>query len=235
MPVGIIINSVSVLIGGLIGTAAGKKIPDSMKKNIMLIFGLVSIVMGITYTIKVETLPAVILAVILGTAAGLLCKIEKGIVWFAKLFQRFLSKLFPGTQKGMEDRKTHDFISAFVVFCASGTGIFGALQYGITGDASILLSKSILDFFSALIFAVSLGMMVSLISVPQFLVMLLLFGMSGFILPHIDETMLLNFSACGGILMLATGLRIADIKPFPIAAMLPAMILVMPLTYFWPL
>ena len=37
----------------------------------------------------------------------------------------------------------------------------------------------------------------------------------------------------GGVLMLATGLRIANIKSFPIADMLPAMVLVMPVSALW--
>lgn len=234
MPVGIIINSSSILIGGLIGAAAGKRLPENIKKNLMLTFGLVSMVMGVTYIIKIQTLPAVILVVILGTVIGLLCRIEQGVSRLGSLFHALLSRVSKA-QGGMEPSQTDQFVSAFIVFCASGTGIFGALQYGMTGDASILLSKSILDFFSALIFAVSLGRMISLIAAPQLLVMLLLYAGAAWILPHASDTMLLNFSACGGILMLATGLRIAGIKPFPIAAMLPAMILVMPLTYFWPL
>jgi uncharacterized membrane protein YqgA involved in biofilm formation len=45
--------------------------------------------------------------------------------------------------------------------------------------------------------------------------------------------MLADFTATGGVLMLATGLRISGIKSFPIANMLPAMIIVMPISYLW--
>nr|VXZ90170.1 Protein of uncharacterised function (DUF554) [Klebsiella pneumoniae] len=40
----------------------------------------------------------------------------------------------------------NQFIAVLILFCASGTGIFGALTEGMTGDPTILLTKSILDF-----------------------------------------------------------------------------------------
>lgn len=42
-----------------------------------------------------------------------------------------------------------------------------------------------------------------------------------------------DFKACGGFLLLATGFRIAKIHDFPVADMIPAMVLVMPVSWFW--
>ena len=42
-----------------------------------------------------------------------------------------------------------------------------------------------------------------------------------------------NFKACGGFIMLATGFRMIKVKMFPIADMVPAMILVMPISALW--
>ena len=47
-------------------------------------------------------------------------------------------------------------VTAMVLFCASGTGIYGSLTSGMTGDHSILIAKSILDFLTAMIFACQL-------------------------------------------------------------------------------
>jgi uncharacterized membrane protein YqgA involved in biofilm formation len=45
--------------------------------------------------------------------------------------------------------------------------------------------------------------------------------------------MIADFKACGGFLLLATGFRIAKIHDFPVADMIPAMVLVMPVSWFW--
>jgi hypothetical protein len=52
-------------------------------------------------------------------------------------------------------------------------------------------------------------------------------------MPLTNASMLADFSACGGVLMFATGLRICGIKVFPIGNMLPAMLLIMPFSYLW--
>ena len=57
--------------------------------------------------------------------------------------------------------------------CASGTGIYGSLVSGMDGDHSVLIAKSILDLFTALIFACTLGIAVAVIAVPQFVIFFL--------------------------------------------------------------
>jgi uncharacterized membrane protein YqgA involved in biofilm formation len=183
---------------------------------------------------KMKALPAVILAVILGTAIGELIKFEGGIEWGAVRVRKLIGKMLPGNT-GMENQKEfmEKFISLLVLFCASGTGVFGALQSGMTGDHTILLTKSILDLFTAIIFAASLGYIVSAIFIPQFAVLIALFLGATVIMPMATPEMLADFNATGGILMLATGLRISGIKSFPIANMLPAMVVIMPISYLW--
>lgn len=124
-------------------------------------------------------------------------------------------------------------VTALVLFCASGTGIYGSIVAGMTGDHSILLAKSILDFATALIFACTLGIVVSLIAVPQFLIFMALYLLAGAIYPLCTPAMINDFKASGGILLLATGFRMIKVKEFPVADMIPAMALAMPVSYLW--
>ena len=134
----------------------------------------------------------------------------------------------PGTETD-----TGLMVTAMVLFCASGTGIYGSIVSGMSGDHSILIAKSILDIFTAMIFACSLGLVTSLIAVPQAVIFLILFFCARLIFPLTTPAMVNDFKACGGLIMLATGFRIAKIRDFPIADMIPAMILVWPLSYAW--
>jgi uncharacterized membrane protein YqgA involved in biofilm formation len=45
--------------------------------------------------------------------------------------------------------------------------------------------------------------------------------------------MIADFKACGGFVLVATGLRIMKVKDFPVADMTLAMVLVMPVSYLW--
>jgi len=94
-------------------------------------------------------------------------------------------------------------------------------------------SKTILDLFTAMVFACSAGIVVSIVALPQLVVFLILFALAKLIVPLTTPSMINDFKVCGGFLLVATGLRIAKIKDLPLADMLPAMVLVMPLNALW--
>jgi len=120
-----------------------------------------------------------------------------------------------------------------VLFCVSGSGVFGALNEGMTGDATLLIVKAILDFFTSAIFAASLGLSVAILAVPQLAVQAALFFGASLLLPWTTPEMIADFSASGGLVLLATGLRICEIRQFAVANLIPSMFLVMPLSALW--
>lgn len=234
MPIGPLINCTATLLGALIGAFLGNKIPERLRINLPLTFGAASMGMGITMIVKVNMLPPVILSLLLGSAIGELIKLEKGIEWCATKVQGPIKRIFPSTSSvDSPEEFMEKFIGIVVLFSASGTGIFGALNEGITGDPSVLISKSFLDFFTAAIFATALGYIVTTTVIPQLVILFGLFFLAGVIMPLTTPAMIADFSACGGIIMLVTGLRISGIKSFPVANMLPALIIVMFISNFW--
>lgn len=234
MPIGIIINALSVVIGGIIGAFVGKKLSAEFKANLTLIFGVCSMGMGISSIGLMKNMPAVIFAIVLGTGAGLVLNIGKLINKGAVQMQKPIAKLFSNQKSDLSHEEfMSTLITIIVLFCASGTGIYGCLDSGMTGDNTILISKSILDLFTAAIFACNLGLVVSVVAIPQFIIFFLLFWGAKFIFPLTTPNMIADFKACGGFLMLATGFRMIRLKEFPIADMIPAMVLVMPFSWLW--
>lgn len=234
MPIGVIIDALSVLLGGLVGALLGSKLTDRWKDNLNMVLGGCAMTMGITSIILMKNMPAVVLSVILGTVIGIAVGFEKWVVKLGKLLQMAIGKVLP--QKGRSIPQAEfdqQLLTAIVLFCASGTGIYGAIVAGMNGDHSILISKAILDFFTALIMACALGATVSFVAIPQFMVLMLLFLCGGFILPYTTPNMINDFKAVGGVLLLATGFRMIKVKMFPTADMIPAMILAMPASWFW--
>lgn len=234
MAIGVIINALSVLIGGILGAMLGHKLNPKLKSELTLVFGICSLGMGISSISMMKYLPAVIFAIIVGTAIGLTCHVGDWINKGAIQMQKPIAKLFKNQSTQLsEEEFLSQLVVIIVLFCASGTGIYGTLTSGMTGDHSILISKSILDFFTAVIFACNLGYVVSVICIPQFLFFYALFLCAGVIFPLTSPDMIADFKACGGFIMLATGLRMMKLKEFPIADMLPAMVLVMPVSFLW--
>jgi uncharacterized membrane protein YqgA involved in biofilm formation len=234
MPIGVIIDSLSVFLGGIIGSLAGNKLSPHFRENITMIFGVCSIGMGISSVVLMLNMPAVVFSVVIGTAIGLAFHLGEKINALGTGMQRFITKFVKSKNSVLsEDEFMATLLTVIVLSCSSGTGIFGSIVSGMSGDHSILITKSILDFFTTMIFACSLGMVVSLIAVPQFIIFLSLFICAGLIFPLTTPEMINDFRSCGGFLMVATGFRIIKVKMFPTADMIPSMILVMPLSWLW--
>ncbi len=234
MPIGVISNAAAVFLGGILGAILGNRMSAAYKENMNLIFGACAMGMGINSIILMQNMPAVILALIVGTSLGLALHLGDRINDAGAAMQRFISRFIHVSGNGMSEAEFQALLlTTIVLFCASGTGIYGSIVSGMTGDHSILLAKAILDFFTALIFACSLGAVVSIVAVPQFILFLALFLGAGLIFPLTTEAMIADFKACGGILMLVTGFRMIKVKMFPVADMIPAMIVVMPFTWLW--
>lgn len=224
----------AIFLGGVIGTFGGEKMSAEFKSGLNLVFGVCSMTMGIYSIVPMKNMSAVIFAIIIGTAIGLMIHLGEKINRGAKWMQKMITKVLPNTKEGLSEQEFDaTLVTVIVLFCASGTGIYGSLAEGMSGDASILISKSILDFFTAAIFAANLGFVVSLIAIPQIIIFVMLFLLAGFIYPLTTPAMIADFKAAGGVLMLATGFRMVQIKMFPTADMIPAMIVVMPLSFLW--
>ncbi len=156
MPLGVICNVLAVALGGLIGSVGGQRLSEEFRQKLNLIFGICSMGIGISSIVLMRNMPAVILALILGTTLGIVTHLGKHIENGGKR----LAKLIPG--QGDTDNAL--LVTAIVLLCASGTGIYGSIVSGMSGDHSILIAKSILDIFTAMIFACSLGMVTSLVA-----------------------------------------------------------------------
>lgn len=233
MLIGPYVNGAAVILGGLFGALIGTRIPDRVKTALPLTFGLCSVGLGINLVIKVKYMPAVVLAMVIGAIIGEMFFLEKQIGRVAGTTRGLINRIFPPVQGLTHDEFTEKFVAILVLFCASGTGIFGAMHEGMTGDPSVLYIKTVLDLFTAAIFATMLGFSVMTIGVPLIIVQVALAMLAVYILHLITPDMMADFSCAGGLIMVATGLRICNIKAFPVANMLPGLILVMPISAQW--
>lgn len=234
MPIGVIINTVAIFLGGIAGALLGNKLPEKYKEQLNLIFGLCSMGMGISSIVLMKYMPAVVFALIIGTIVGLVFNLGDKVYELCSKLQKVMIRIVPKKETNMSETEfLATLITVIVLFCSSGMGIYGSLSEGMTGDSSLLITKSILDFFTAAIFACNLGYIVSLIAVPQFVIFMTLFLSASFIVPLTTPDMIADFKACGGFLMVAAGFRILKLKMFPVVDMIPAMILVMPFSWFW--
>ena len=94
MPIGVIVNVLSVVLGGLLGALAGHKLPGSLKKELNVAFGVCAMGIGIPSIVLMKNMPAVIFAVVAGTAIGLACHLGLLIRRGAELLQKGRARNF---------------------------------------------------------------------------------------------------------------------------------------------
>ena len=226
MPIGVFTNCGAVLLGGFLGTWLGKVLPDGLKEHLPALFGFCSIAIGVNSIIKASGMTAVVLAILVGFTIGHLLRLEH---WTSKFFHKLVKTL----HLGGDDIDMEFYITAVALFCCSGFGWYSTLTEGITGDPTLLMSKAVLDGFTAMIFASSLGLAVCAIPLPQVVILLVVFGAGKLLAGVLTPTMFADLSACGGILTMAAGFRVSKIKSVPLVDLMPALILVMPFSMIW--
>lgn len=164
-------------LGAVLGVVLGTRLPDSLKKALNNTLGIAAIAMGIVLILKVKNLSAVVLTLVIGSILGELVMLDDRI---RKLVTGVVHKLMNGAAA---DEQFLAQVSAVVIlFCCGGTGWYGALNEGLTGDGSILITKSILDFVTACIFGSILGKIVPMLCIPQAIIYGALFLGSGAVL-----------------------------------------------------
>ena len=233
MPLGIITNVSCIVVGGIIGYIIQRHIPARIINALSSVFGIASLVIGISLITKFNSLPAVIMALLLGTIIGELLHLEEKLAAFSQAAKNKVESFFGTGKDEDEDEYIEKFINLLLLFCTGATGILGALIEGMTGDRTILYAKSVLDFFTAGIFAASMGILVIFIALPQLLTFLSLFFLAGFILPLTTPALIADFTGCGGVIALMTGIRMLEIRSFRVTNVLPALFVVMPVSFLW--
>ena len=220
--IGPIVYSASLALGSLAGVVFSRWLPSRVKDSLPLMFGVITISIGASLLDKASHLPVVVASLILGTFLGELLHMEKGL----EIAIRTLMSWSRRKKKAIEDGFIIQYVTLVSAFCFGSMGLFGAFSEGVTGDPEILFTKAVLDFFSGIIFGAVLGLRVGFIAIPQFLILALLYCSAEVLMPRITDLMLNDFTACGGVIFLATGLRMCGIKIFAVINMLPSLVLV---------
>ena len=206
VPVGILTDVSVTFAGGLVGCLISSRLQDNWKKMLNNMLGIAAVFMGITLMLRAKNLSAVVLALLLGASMGELIQLEDRINKAATVL----------TAKLISSNADADYLArvsaALILFSFSGSGWYGSLNEGLTGDSSILITKSILDCIAACIFAAIIGKIIPCLCVPQLMVFITLFFISRFVQPYITDIMIDDFSALGGIITFVAGLRLCKIK-----------------------
>ena len=221
--VGTLINAAAITAGGLVGLLIHSKLPERFMKIIFQAAGLFTLAIGISSALKADNFLIVGLSLLIGSVIGELIHIEAKLESSGK-------KLI----KSENSRFSEGIVTPFLLFCIGPMTILGCFEEGLGNPPNLLLLKSMLDGFVSISFAAALGVGVIFSIIPLLILQggltLAAASLQGvFTDPVINEV-----TALGGLLLLGLGINLLDIKKVKVANMLPSMVIVVVIKYFFP-
>lgn len=224
---GTILNVITVLIGGVLGSFLGNRLPEKMRLTVMSGLGLMTAVVGMQMALGTHNVLLVMGSVLIGGVLGEWWQIQEGL----EAIGRWLEERVGGALGGSDERSiTRAFVTASLVFCVGPMTILGSIQDGLTGDYSLLAIKSMLDGFAALAFAATLGPGVVL----SILTILAVQGGISLAAIAIGDALgsvtrqtpwVIEMTAAGGVLILGISLILLDLRRIRVANLLPAIVI----------
>jgi uncharacterized protein len=224
---GTLINAATVLVGTVIGTVLGDRLPERIRETVMHALGLFTLAVGVAEALSAFQGPladftrasavVVLGSVLVGGIIGELLHIEAGLAGLGeRLRQRF---------GGSQARFTEGFVVASLVFCVGPLTVLGSIQDGLRGDYQLLAIKSVLDGFAALAFSSVLGWGVGFAVITILVYQGALSLGASAVAGAFSPAMIGALTATGGLLILAIGLRLLEVKQIRVGNLLPALVL----------
>lgn len=222
---GVIVNTLTVIIGSVIGLLFKKGIPEKVTSAIMKGIGLCTLYIGISGSLKGENTLVLIISMVIGISIGTLIDIDDKINRLGNYIENRFNK-GNGTVS-----VSKGFVTASLLFCIGAMTIVGSLNAGLTGDNEMLFTKSTLDFFSSCMLSVSLGIGVLFSAAFVFVFQGAIVLMANFIAPVLTDTAIAEMICAGSVMIIGLGTNLLDITKLKIANMLPTIIVAPILCY----
>ena len=213
----ILINGVAIAVGAIMGVFLRNIIADRFSQHIMQGLALCVFLVGIKGAIQIPSSMIMILSLVFGALVGEGIQMEERVRKFADWLQE-------KTSKGKETNVNlgEGFVAAVMIFCVGALATMGSIQLGLTGEPSLLQTKSILDGITSIFLAATEGIGVGLSSVAVIAYELILVGLSQFVSPYLSETVTVSMSAVGSLLLVGLAMNLLGITKIKVLNFLPA-------------
>ena len=158
---GTIINTAAIVAGGAGGALFGRFLKENVQDSLTKCCGVSTLFIAVTGALEqmlsVENgaivshgAMLVIGCLTIGAVIGELLDLEGA-------FERFGAWLKQKTGNAKDKRFVDAFVTASLTVCIGAMAIVGSIEDGITGDYSILATKSVLDFIIIMVMSCSMG------------------------------------------------------------------------------
>ncbi|MDR1257736.1 MAG: DUF554 domain-containing protein [Tannerellaceae bacterium] len=215
---GTIVNTAAVVAGSLIGMTLGGGMKAAYREVYFRAVGLFTLLLGAKMALDMSSPLVIVISLVGGGFVGVKFQLDRRTAQLGDSVKKKLPRA--------GEHFTEGLTTAFLLFCAGSMTIVGAIEEGLGRTSDLLLTKSVMDFFSAIMLASGMGLGV-LCSAGLVLVfqggITLLVGLVG---SGVPEVIISNVSAVGGIILMGLAVELLGIKKMEVVNLLPAIIIV---------
>lgn len=226
---GTIINTVLVLVGGLIGLLFKKGISERYEKTLMAACGVSTIFIGVTGTLqgmltvvdgKIQTGGTMLLifSFVFGGLMGEFINIEKRMDSLGEKLKRLL-------HAEKDNKFVEGFVNTSLIICVGAMAIVGSIQDGLTGDYSMLTAKAVLDLVIVVIMTSTYGLGAICSAIPIFIYQGGITLLGHFAGNVISDELIGYLSYIGSALIFCVGINITFGKKIRVGNLLPALLI----------
>ena len=225
---GTIINTIGILIGGIFGflfkKVLNERIQDTLRKAVgiaVLFIGICGALEGILVIqdgiIVTQHVLLIVICMALGGLIGEIINIEGG-------FEKLGNWLQQKSGSNGDNKFVEGFVMTSFTVCIGAMAIVGAIEDGLTGDYTILLTKTMLDIITVTIMTASLGKGCIFSAIPVFVLQGSVTLLATLLVPVFTAEALTNLSVVGNVLIFCVGVNLVWGNKVRVANFLPAII-----------
>jgi len=215
---GTLINTVTVVLGSVIGLRFGTMIPERLRTTVVQVIGLVTIAIGLGDVFKTQNIVFPLVGMVLGAILGEWLRIEERLIGVGDWFRR---RFASGADA---NRFSTGFINATMLFCIGPLTILGAIEDGMGAVPRLYIIKASLDGVMSIVFASIYGVGVLFSAVSVFVVQGSLTLTGNQLGPFINERVQTELFAVGGLAVLAIGLNLLGVTKIRLGSLLPGLV-----------
>ncbi|MDR2653512.1 MAG: DUF554 domain-containing protein [Prevotellaceae bacterium] len=216
--IGTLVNASAIIMGSSIGLIFKKKLPEKYQTTYFQGVGLFVLLLGIKMSLDISLPLLVILSLVLGGFIGTKMQLEQRA--------EQLGEYIKTKTKSKNERFSEGLVTGFLLFCMGSMTIVGSIEEGFGKTSDLLLTKSIMDFFSSIMLAAGLGVGVLFSSL---LVLLFQGGITLFVSlagKDIPSEIISEITVVGGIILIGLSINLLKIKKIEIINFLPALLFI---------
>lgn len=226
---GTIINTVAIVAAGFVGMLFGKAVNERHQSTLTTACGVSVIFVGISGALEgmirvndgavvSANSMLVVICIVFGALIGEICNFED-------LFEKFGEWLKRKTGNAKDAKFVDAFVTASFTVCIGAMAIVGSIEDGISGDYTILATKSILDFIIIVVMTSTMGKGAMFSAIPVFVLQGCVTLLATVIEPVLTDAAMANLSMVGSILIFCVGVNLVWGKKVRVANFLPAILL----------